>query len=87
MQDDQFLSDLIDVNLLPKSDYFKLEKEGDAMLQGMYFKAKKSKTPFKNVLNDYLDIFVDQGSISKEEKENILDVWRSRRKALSLPSF
>jgi hypothetical protein len=57
------------------------------MLQGMYFKAKKSKTPFKNVLNDYLDIFVDQGSISKEEKENILDVWRSRRKALSLPSF
>jgi hypothetical protein len=87
MQDDQFLRDLIDVNLLPKSDYFKLEKEVDAMLQGMYFKAKKSKTPFKNVLNDYLDIFVDQGSISKEEKENILDVWRSRRKALSLPSF
>ena len=87
MQDDQFLRNLIDANLLPKSDYFKLEKEVDAMLQGMYFKAKKSKTPFKKVLNDYLDIFVDQGSISKEEKENILDVWRSRRKALSLPSF
>ena len=87
IQDDQFLRDMIDANLLPKSDYFKLEKEVDAMLQGMYFKAKKSKTPFKKVLNDYLDIFVDQGSISKEEKENILDVWRSRRKALSLPSF
>ncbi len=87
MQDDQFLRDLIDANFLPKSDYFKLEKEVDAMLQGMYFKAKKSKTPFKQVLNDYLDIFVDQGSISKEEKENILDVWRSRRNALSLPSF
>ena len=69
MQDDQFLRDLIDANFLPKSDYFKLEKEVDAMLQGMYFKAKKSKTPFKQVLNDYLDIFVDQGSISKEEKE------------------
>jgi hypothetical protein len=87
IQDDQFLRDMIDANLLPKSDYFKLEKEVDAMLQGMYFKAKKSKTPFKKVLNDYLDIFVDQGSISKEEKENILNVWRSRRKALSLPSF
>jgi hypothetical protein len=47
IQDDQFLRDMIDANLLPKSDYFKLEKEVDAMLQGMYFKAKKSKTPLK----------------------------------------
>ena len=87
MQDDQFLRDLIDANLLPKAEYFKLEKEIDAMLQGMYFKAKKSKTPFKKVLNDYLDIFLNQGSISKEDKEDILNIWRSRRKALSLPSF
>ena len=87
IQDDQFLRDLIDANLLPKAEYFKLEKEIDAMLQGMYFKAKKSKTPFKKVLNDYLDIFLNQGSISKEDKEDILNIWRSRRKALSLPSF
>ena len=29
-----------------KAQYFKLEKEVDAMLQGLYFKAKKSKTTF-----------------------------------------
>ncbi len=87
MKDDQILRNLIDMELLSKAEYFKLEKEVDAMLQGMYFKAKKSKTPFKKVLNDYLDIFVDQKSISKEDKEEVLNVWRSRRKALSLPSF
>ena len=75
------------MKLLSKAEYFKLEKEVDAMLQGMYFKAKKSKTPFKKVLNDYLDIFVDQKSISKEEKDDVLNIWRSRRKALSLPPF
>ena len=87
MKDDQILRNLIDMKLLSKAEYFKLEKEVDAMLQGMYFKAKKSKTPFKKVLNDYLDIFVDQKSISKEEKDDVLNIWRSRRKALSLPPF
>ena len=85
MDDDQLIRDLIDADLLPKSQYFKLEKEVDAMLQGLYFKAKKSRTPFKDVANDYLDIFVDQKTISPEEKEQVLDVWRSRIKALSLP--
>ena len=87
MKDDQILRNLIDMELLSKAEYFKLEKEVDAMLQGMYFKAKKSKTPFEKVLNDYLDIFVDQKSISKEEKDDVLNIWRSRRKALSLPPF
>ena len=87
IKDDQILRNLIDMKLLSKAEYFKLEKEVDAMLQGMYFKAKKSKTPFKKVLNDYLDIFVDQKSISKEEKDDVLNIWRSRRKALSLPPF
>jgi len=87
MKDDQILRNLIDMKLLSKAEYFKLEKEVDAMLQGMYFKAKKSKTPFEKVLNDYLDIFVDQKSISKEEKDDVLNIWRSRRKSLSLPPF
>ena len=52
-----------------------------------YFKAKKSKSPFKDVVNDYLDIFVDQNTITLEEKEDILNTWRTRRKALSLPLF
>ena len=87
MEDDQLIRDLIDADLLPKAQYFKLEKEVDAMLQGLYFKAKKSKSPFKDVVNDYLNIFVDQNTITLKEKEDILNTWRTRRKALSLPLF
>ena len=60
MADDQLIRDLIDADMLPKSQYYKLEKEVDAMLQGLYFKAKKTKRPFKDVINDYLDIFIKQ---------------------------
>ena len=83
MDDDQTIRDLIDLDLLPKADYFRLPKEIDAMLQGLYFKAKKSRTPFKDVINTYLDT----QPINDEERENILKIWRSRAKALSLPVF
>ena len=83
LPDDQMIRKMIDADLLPKAEYFKLESEIDAMLQGMYLKAKKTKTPFADVLHTYLD----KQPISKEDKEVILDLWRSRRKALSLPEF
>ena len=83
MADDQLFRDMIDMDLLPKSDYFKLKKEIDAMLQGLYFKAKKSRRPFKDVIDDYLST----QPLNTEEKEEILNVWRSRGKALSLPLF
>ena len=83
MEDDQFFRDQIDMDLLPKANYFRLQKEIDAMLQGMYFKAKKSRQPFADVLNNYLDM----QSISEEDKENILNLWRNRAKSLSLPKF
>ena len=83
MQDDQFIRDLIDMDLLPKADYFRLEKEVDAMLQGMYLKAKKMRKPFADVLNNYLGM----QPIAPEDKENILDIWRNRAKSLSLPKF
>jgi hypothetical protein len=83
MADDEFIRDMIDADMLPKSDYFKLEKEIDAMMQGLYLKAKKSKRPYRDVIDDYLAT----QPISTEEKETILDLWRSRRKALSLPVF
>ena len=57
------------------------------MLQGMYFKAKKMKKPFKDVLNDYLDIFVNNETISKEDKSDILHRWRVAAQELNLPSF
>ena len=87
MKDDQLIRDLIDADLLSKSQYFKLKKEVDAMLQGLYFKAKKSKRPFSNVIDDYLNIFLDQDTITQEEKEEILKIWRTRASSLSLPKF
>ena len=86
MEDDIVIRDLINkAKVLPKSDYYKLEKEVDAMLQGLYLKAKKTKKPFKDVINNYLNIA--PGIETKEDKEIILNLWRSRRGALSLPVF
>jgi hypothetical protein len=86
MEDDILIRDMINkLKLLPKSDYYKLEKEVDAMLQGLYLKAKKLKKPFADVINNYLDIA--PGIETKEDKEAILNLWRNRRKALSLPLF
>ena len=86
MDDDIMIRDMINkLKVLPKSDYYKLEKEVDAMLQGLYLKAKKTKKPFADVINNYLDIA--PGIDTKEDKEAILNLWRSRRKALSLPVF
>ncbi|MDA9268194.1 hypothetical protein N9P60_00350 [bacterium] len=83
LEDDQLIRKLIDAKMLPKSQYFKLEKEVDAMLQGLYFRAKKSRTPFKEVILDYFD----KVGLTKEEQKQILNVWRKRRKALALPTF
>ena len=74
---------MIDMDLLPQADYFKLEKEIDANLQGMYFRAKKERRPLIDVINTYLDA----QDITPKDKQIILDLWRSRRKALSLPKF
>ena len=83
MADDEFLRDMIDADLLPKSDYFKLEKEVDAMLQGLYFKAKKSRKPFLAVIDDYFD----KQPVNQEERKEILGLWAKRAKALGLPSL
>ena len=83
MSDDQFIRDMINAKILPKAAYFKLEKEIDANLQGMYLRAKKEKRPFGDVINSYLDA----QDITSEDKKEILDIWRSRLKALNLPKF
>ena len=83
IEDDQLIRNIIDAKLLPKAEYFKLEKEVDAQLQGMYFRAKKEKRPFIDVLDTYLN----SQKITPEEKEEVLDIWRTRAKALSLPKF
>jgi len=87
LPDDKILRMLIDDEFLPKADYFRLTAEVDAMLQGMALKAKKKKEPFAKTLNDYLDIQIDNRAINQEEKEDILNLWRKRAPALSLPKF
>ena len=74
---DQALRTKIETGTLPPARYFTLPKEIPAMLQGMYFKAKKSKIPFRQVVNDYLDIWVSNNTITDQDKESILTTWRT----------
>lgn len=74
---DQRLRDRIEAGKLPAARYFTLPKEIPAMLQGLYFKAKKSKQPFKTVVDEYLSMWVDNETITPQEKENILTTWRT----------
>jgi hypothetical protein len=83
MADDILIRKLINAKLLPKAEYFKLEKEIDANLQGMYLRAKKEKRPFRDVIDTYLAA----QDITPEQKEEILDLWRSRLPSLNLPLF
>ena len=74
---------LVKAKIIPQAEYFKLPREVDANLQGMYFRAKKERRPFADVINTYLDA----QDITPKDKQIILNLWRSRRKALSLPKF
>jgi len=79
--DDMSLRNMINLGLLSKDNYFKLEKEVDAMLYGLYLKAKKSKKPFLDVIDKYFN----QQNLSKQERKEILRIWKDRAKNLSLP--
>ena len=83
MENDEMIRKMIDMEFLPKSSYFTLEKEVDANLQGMYFRAKKEKRPFRDVI----DVYLDAQKITPEEKEKIINLWSKRTRALGLPSI
>ena len=76
-----------DLDILPASNYYLLDKEIPAMLQGLYYKAKKMKRPFKEVAEAYLDIFVNNGTIDAEAKVDVLNRWKPEAKKLNLPSL
>ena len=78
--DDGDLRALIDAGLLDKDEYYKLPKEVDAMIQGMYLKAKKSKTPFVDVVDDYFE----KAKVTPEERPKIKDLWNKRLPALGI---
>jgi hypothetical protein len=75
---DQALRKKIETGALPPARYFTLPKEIDAMIQGLYLRAKKTRTPFAKVINDYLDVWVQNNSITSDDKTNILSVWKTR---------
>jgi len=80
MQGDLAKRDKIRAGEKPIGDYFKLKKEIDANLQGMYFRAKKEKRPFADVVNSYLDA----QDITPKERQEILTLWRKRLPALGI---
>ena len=80
---DTIIRALVKAKIIPQAEYFKLPREVDANLQGMYFRAKKERRPLKDIINAYLDA----QDITFKDKQIILNLWRSRRKALSLPEF
>ena len=65
-------------------EYYKLEKEVDANLQGLYLQAKKSKTPLKTIIDNYVKYELN---LSIEDQEEIKSIWRERAPKLNIPIF
>mgnify|MGYP006950312011 FL=1 len=74
---DQALRRKIESGKLPPARYFTLPQEIPAMIQGMYFKAKKSKKPFAQVVDEYLQLWVDNAAMTSQEKQSIIDTWKT----------
>ena len=68
------------MKLMDKDEYYKLPKEVDAMIQGMYLKAKKSKTPFKDVVEDYFN----KAGVKLENRKKIRILWNKRLPKLGI---
>jgi len=81
---DKVLRNKIQSGKLPAVRYFILPKEIDAMIHGLYYRAKKSRQPFANVVNDYLDIWVDNGTLTQQDKETIIQTWKQRLPNLAI---
>ena len=67
----------IDSGKLRPYRYYTLSKEIPAMIQGLYNKAKKTRTPFADVVNDHLQTIIDRGWMTPDESETIKNTWRT----------
>ena len=81
MQSKYLRSDMARRNKINKGDidkynYWLLQKEQPAMIQGLYTRAKKTKTPFAQLVNDYLDTWVNRGVMTDKQKQIIIKKWR-----------
>jgi len=80
MEDDSAVRGLIKVGLLPEKEYYKLEKEVDAMIQGLWLHAKKVKKPLVQVIDRYLSA----QDVSGEDRKEVLAAWSKRLPALGV---
>ena len=69
---------------LKDAEYYKLEKEVDANLQGLYLKAKKIRKPLEQVIDNYLKFDLN---IPLEDQEGIKALWRERAPKINVPVF
>jgi hypothetical protein len=74
---DMALRNKIQAGAIPPFQYFMLPKEVPAMLHGLYMKAKKSRKPFRDVVHAFLQSFVNDGAITTDEMNQVLDTWRN----------
>jgi hypothetical protein len=65
-------------------NYFLLDKEIPAMIHGLYNKAKKSRRPFADVVNDQMQKLIRLGVATPEQTEIIKDKWRSHLPKLAI---
>jgi hypothetical protein len=74
---DMKLRDKIQSGKLPPYRYFMLDKEIPAMLQGLYLKAKKTRTPFSEVVANFLNTWVVSGHVTDQQRNQILNTWKT----------
>ena len=84
LRGDQTRRDKIQSGELPIYNYWLLPKEQTAMIQGLYFQAKKERMPFSDKVNTYLNMWVDNGTITTEQREEILAAWRKQLPKLGI---
>ena len=87
---DQDIRRKIQSGNLPAREYFMLPMEIPAMIQGLYMKAKKSKKPFKQIVNQYLENFFymrdadGNAYLTPDDRDIILAKWREHLPKLGL---
>lgn len=67
---------------LGSPDYYKLEKEIDANLQGLYLQAKKSRQPLEDIIDSYLTSYL---KLSDKDVKDIKALWKERASELNIP--
>lgn len=74
----------INAGELSAKHYFLLKKEIPAMIHGLYTKAKKTRTPFRDVVNTSLNHWVQNGTFTEQDKQDIINVWKTYLPSLGI---